>query len=87
MPIYDLFCAQCEHIEEVIAPINQEISNKCPVCDLSLIKKVGSVPVIFKGSGFYATEYGKSQANSYKKDKKEIQEREEFIEQAKKEMP
>lgn len=88
MPIYDLFCSECEFEEEYLSPtMTFTIERQCPNCNIDLKKKMGSVPVIFKGSGFYATEHGKSKGNSYKKDKSEIEEREKFVEQAKKDAP
>ena len=61
-----------------------KIENVCPKCAVELHKKIGAVSVVFKGSGFYATEYGKSKGNAFTKDKSEIAEREKFIEEAKK---
>lgn len=92
MPIYDLYCSDCSHEEEYLCStfiLDEEQLAKhnknCPICLKALKRKIGRVQVIFKGSGFYATDYGRSQFNSFKKDKKEIAERDEFIEQAKKE--
>lgn len=87
MPTYDLICSGCKYEEELFTMhIVTEVENKCPTCDIVLTKKIGRVATIFKGSGFYATEYGKSKANAYKEDKKEIEEREKFIEQARKDV-
>ena len=92
MPTYDLFCEHCDYKEEYLSQVMTiEVDRKCPTCNVNLLKRVGLIPSIFKGSGFYATEYGKSKGNSYRKekgeDKSEIAEREKFIEEAKKLAP
>ena len=85
MPTYDLRCPGCSHEEELFSfTIILDLDKDCPVCKDKLVRKISAVATIFKGSGFYATEYGKSKGNAYTKDKKEVEEREAFIEQAKK---
>lgn len=84
MPIYDLVCADCGFEEEFLSPkMVAETGRQCPSCSVDLKKKISPVMAIFKGPGFYATEHGRSQFN-YKGDKKNQEDRDEFIEQARK---
>lgn len=88
MPIYDLVCGSCPHKEELFSlSVVIDVQNKCPNCDVVLMKQIPLVRAIFKGSGFYATEHGNAKFNSFKESKKEITERDEFIDLAKKDMP
>jgi putative FmdB family regulatory protein len=86
MPTYDLMCLTCGHEEEFYSSkMVFDTGQKCPKCEIALTKKIGVISSIFKGPGFYATEHGKSQYN-YKNDKKNIEERDSFIAEAKKDM-
>ncbi len=59
MPIYEYRCTQCHHTFECFQPVGDPVPN-CPQCG-SLSKKVyNSVGLIFKGSGFHATDYRKT---------------------------
>lgn len=60
MPIYEFECdnEDCEcnlHIEKEIS-ITKAHDLECPFCGESMRKVYSSVPVHFKGSGFYSTD-------------------------------
>jgi putative FmdB family regulatory protein len=66
MPTYDYRCAACEHEWEEFQPITSNPKRKCPDCGKLKAKRlIGTgAGVIFKGSGFYQTDY---RSSSYKK--------------------
>lgn len=68
MPTYDYQCDACEHTFEVFQGINDPKKRKCPECGkLKLRRLLGAgAAVVFKGSGFYQTDY---RSESYKKAK------------------
>lgn len=58
MPIYEYECERCGNEFEKFHKYNKEVS-KCPKCNSNNINKKISrnVNVIFRGSGFYETDY------------------------------
>lgn len=66
MPTYDYKCPECEHVQERFHKIRQRPSVECEKCGARMKKMMGKgAGVIFKGSGFYETDYRKpSQKNS-----------------------
>ena len=66
MPTYDYECDACEHKFELYQGINDSKKKKCPECGrLRLRRLLGTgAAVVFKGSGFYQTDY---RSDSYKK--------------------
>ncbi len=69
MPTYDYICDSCGHEFEAYEPITSEPRTECPECKLSkLRRKIGpGAAILFKGSGFYQTDY---RSDSYKKAEK-----------------
>ncbi len=66
MPIYDFECPRCGHREEVlILPGDNGEVPRCPHCGVPM-KRVfsGSVGLVFKGSGFYITDYKNKSGSS-----------------------
>jgi len=60
MPTYDYECSKCKHKFEVFQKITEDALTKCPECGHRLKRLIGSGSgVIFKGAGFYATDYRK----------------------------
>lgn len=59
MPTYDYECNACGHLFELFQGINDPIKRKCPECGrLKLQRLFGTgAAVVFKGSGFYETDY------------------------------
>jgi putative FmdB family regulatory protein len=66
MPTYDYQCRKCEHTWELFQPITAKPVKKCPECGKQSARRVigPGAGVIFKGSGFYQTDY---RSDSYKK--------------------
>ena len=66
MPTYDYRCKACGHELEIFHSISDSPKRKCPKCSkLKLERQIGTgAAVIFKGSGFYETDY---RSESYKK--------------------
>jgi len=70
MPTYDYACGSCEHTFEKLQPITSKPVKKCPECGKTVRRLIGSgMGIIFKGSGFYQTDYrSKSYKDAAKKD-------------------
>ena len=66
MPTYDYRCGACGHELEIFQSIKESPKKKCPECGkLKLERVIGAgAGFIFKGSGFYLTDY---RSDSYKK--------------------
>lgn len=67
MPTYDYECEACEHAFELFQNLSEPVKKKCPECKkLKLIRLIGGgAGFLFKGSGFYTTDY---RSESYKSD-------------------
>ena len=65
MPTYEYICGDCDNKLEHFQSITANPIRKCPACgNLSLKRLIGAGSgVIFKGSGFYQTDY---RTESYK---------------------
>ena len=60
MPTYDYQCQDCGHRVEYFQPITEPARTVCPRCQGRLKRMVSAgVGLIFKGSGFYITDYKK----------------------------
>lgn len=66
MPTYDYICDACGHEFEAFESITAESQTICPKCAAAkLRRKIGpGAAILFKGSGFYQTDY---RSDSYKK--------------------
>ena len=73
MPTYDYLCESCDFEFEQFQSITAKPIRKCPRCGkLSLKRLIGvGAGIIFKGSGFYQTDY---RSDSYKKAEKKDKE-------------
>lgn len=61
MPTYDYECQKCKHKFEFFQSMTAKPLDKCPKCGGKVKRLIGSgAGFIFKGSGFYATDYKKS---------------------------
>jgi putative FmdB family regulatory protein len=68
MPTYDYECTACGNAFEVFQKITDKALEKCPKCGKKLRRLIGGGSgIIFKGSGFYATDYRKKTASSQDK--------------------
>lgn len=59
MPTYDYKCNNCGHAFELFQSMSEGVKKKCPECGkLALERLIGTgSALIFKGSGFYETDY------------------------------
>ena len=58
MPTYDYRCEVCQHEFEVFQRISEERLRECPECKGMVKRLIGAgAGLIFKGSGFYITDY------------------------------
>jgi putative FmdB family regulatory protein len=72
MPTYEYECQACSEIHEVFHGMNAPRPRKCPNCGKLKLKKLlsGGAGFIFKGDGFYTTDYrSKDYKDAAKKDK------------------
>lgn len=69
MPTYEYECRSCLHTFEAFQNITAPPLENCPKCKGPLRRLIGrGGAIIFKGSGFYATDY---RSEEYKKKAKE----------------
>ena len=66
MPTYDYECLGCKHTFELFQMMSEKPIKKCPKCGKNKVKRlIGSgMGIIFKGSGFYETDYKRKEGNS-----------------------
>lgn len=72
MPTYQYECDACHHGFEVLQSMTDKRLKKCPKCGKpKLFRLIGTgAGVIFKGTGFYETDYKRKDAPSDKKEEK-----------------
>ena len=59
MPTYEYECSS-GHLFEKFQKMTDKPRAKCPVCGKPAVRKIsGGAGLVFKGSGFYITDYGK----------------------------
>ena len=68
MPTYQYQCSACDHEFEILQSMKDAKLKKCPKCGkLKLNRLIGTGSgIIFKGSGFYQTDYKKKSASPKK---------------------
>ena len=75
MPTYDYICNKCGHTFELFQSMSENPRKTCPVCKRAVRRLVsGGSGLIFKGSGFYLTDYKNDKKPP--KDKKETKKKE-----------
>lgn len=59
MPTYDYECKNCGHTTEIFHGITEKPRRKCPICGHTKLERLIGMGggLIFKGSGFYITDY------------------------------
>ena len=69
MPTYDYRCTECGHTFDVFQRMSEDVLTECPECGKqSLRRLIGSgAGIIFKGSGFYETDYKRSRTGGESK--------------------
>ena len=73
MPTYEYKCRKCDNIFEIFQSMKARKLSKCPdeACDGKVDRLLGTgAGLIFKGAGFYETDY---RSESYKKGAKEAE--------------
>lgn len=73
MPTYEYECEKCGHHFERFQNMTDEPLKRCPKCRCKVTRLVGTgAGLIFKGSGFYETDYrSRSYKEGVKKEKKD----------------
>ena len=66
MPTYDYVCDGCQYRFELFQGIKDAVKRKCPQCGKPKLRRLigGGAGFLFKGSGFYITDY---RSESYKR--------------------
>ena len=66
MPTYEYVCTKCGHEMEAFQSMKDAPLKRCPACKKSALKRKvgGGAGLIFKGSGFYITDYKKKPEKS-----------------------
>jgi len=68
MPTYTYKCSKCMREFDIFQKMTDDPLRVCPVCGGALVRQIGpGMGFIFKGSGFYATDY---RSESYKQGEK-----------------
>ncbi len=64
MPTYEYVCKSCGNRFEKFQSMSQEVLRKCPECGGEIRRVIGTgAGIIFKGGGFYKTDYKRSSAS------------------------
>lgn len=70
MPTYDYICLDCSHEFEKFQKMSDPLLEVCPKCNGTLQRKIGSgAGLLFKGSGFYITDYKKDSGSKNNSEK------------------
>lgn len=65
MPIYTYRCRKCGHTFEELILKQSDVPTACPTCGGEVERTFsGSVGLVFKGSGFYITDYARKSSGS-----------------------
>lgn len=64
MPTYQYACTECGAQSEVVQSFTDDALTVCSECDGRLRKVYSAVGIVFKGSGFYRTDSGKTSSSS-----------------------
>jgi putative FmdB family regulatory protein len=72
VPVYEYECSRCRCRFERRQRFDEEPIDCCPKCQGQVRRVIHSVPVVFKGNGFYTTDYPRNSgtANMTKKEAK-----------------
>ena len=73
MPTYDYKCISCENKFEYFQKMTDKPITECSKCGGKVKRIIGAgLTPIFKGSGFYETDYKTKKKSSPQKDKKSV---------------
>ena len=63
MPTYEYECKSCEHHFELFQMMSEPPKKRCPACGKAVQRLIGTgTGIMFKGSGFYETDYKRAKA-------------------------
>ncbi len=69
MPTYEYECTKCGYTFEVFQKVDDVPRKRCPKCHSKVRRLIsGGCGIIFKGSGFYATDYKSNPPSESKKE-------------------
>ena len=68
MPVYEYQCTECDHSFEQRQGFDAEPVCSCPKCQNQARRRFVPAPIIFKGSGFYVTDYNGKAPSASKND-------------------
>jgi putative FmdB family regulatory protein len=68
MPTYVYRCRECQHEFEVKQRITEEPLKACPRCDAPVERVLFGNGVIFKGDGYYTTDYVRQKSDTAAKE-------------------
>ncbi len=71
MPRYDYRCTECANEFELVQKFSEAGQGECPLCGGAGQRVFHAVPVIYKGSGFYTTDYGRPKRPTESQEAKE----------------
>ena len=72
MPTYDYECLNCKRRFEIFHKISEKEERICPYCGGRMRRLIGAgCGLIFKGSGFYITDYKRKKSSSPKEKSEE----------------
>lgn len=69
MPTYQYKCSACDHAFEKYQSFSDDPIRVCPECGKEEVSKLisGGAGLVFKGGGFYETDYNRGNGSDYKK--------------------
>lgn len=70
MPNYDYYCTSCGYTEEISQRMTEAALTKCPNCGKETFQRAitGGAGVLYKGEGWYVTDYSKKSSGGKDKD-------------------
>ena len=71
MPVYEYGCVNCGHRFDQRRKVSDPPASRCPECRGKVRRVYQPVGIIFKGSGFHITDYGKTGDQPKKAEKAE----------------
>lgn len=69
MPTYDYRCTSCGHVEEIFQSMSEPSLTKCSNCGKETFERIvtGGAGVLYKGEGWYVTDYSKKSSGGKEK--------------------
>ncbi len=64
MPIYEYGCQKCGAVTDIRHGFKEKNTEPCPACGGVLMRRFNPAGIVFKGSGFYATDSRKAAGSS-----------------------